>query len=297
MEEQTTATGPATTETTTAGVNVHDPSSHRTHAYDALAAAKADIARGKAAEAQTPQAAQTQTTGQANTPSTDTSLLEATFDNEVLNSSHKGVNWNDTVSALSEDAQKLIGNLRADYTQKTQELATQRKALESERQALLNSDFTKGLDETLARDTGEFDPFSNESVLNKIEQEVALRMKAMLEPLQTEYELQQRQMSLNNFKDQHPDLTSYKNEIASLLMEDRSLSLERAYYIVKGKAKTEEAHRVTEELASYKQAAREYGMKVGGGRSVTMSSTIPESVKNKGAYAVYQWVTAQKKNK
>jgi hypothetical protein len=304
MENQTTATGPATTETNTkvAGVNVHDTQSHRTHAYDALAAAKADIARGKA-EAESAQAAQTtegsqaEATGQTDTSSVSSSLLEANVESELLNSSHKGVNWNDTVAGLPEDAQKLIGNLRADYTKKTQELAAQRKALESERQALLNSDFTKTLDETLAKDTGEFDPFSNESVQNRIEQEVAMRMKAMLEPLQTEYELQQRQMSLQNFKDQHPDLTTYKTDIAKLLIEDNSLSLERAYYIVKGKAKTEEASRASEELASYKQAAREYGLKVGGGRQVTMQKRIPENVKAKGAYAVYQWVAAQKANK
>ena len=122
-------------------------------------------------------------------------------------------------------------------------------------------------------------------------------MKAMLEPLQTEYELQQRQMSLQNFKDQHPDLTTYKTDIAKLLIEDNSLSLERAYYIVKGKAKTEEASRASEELASYKQAAREYGLKVGGGRQVTMTKRIPDSVKAKGAYEVYKWVSAQKGNK
>ena len=128
MENQTTATGPATTETNTkvAGVNVHDTQGHRTHAYDALAAAKADIARGKA-EAQEAQAS-TQTesttaqeTGQANTEAGEPSLLSAVVDNDVLNSSHKGVNWNETLSGLPEDAQKLIGNLRADYTKKTQE--------------------------------------------------------------------------------------------------------------------------------------------------------------------------------
>ena len=314
METTNNATAPAqesntATTTSEAGPNVADPNSKRIHSYDALSQVKAQAqARQEAAsqvasnsaEAQgTPatKATETQAVSPETTTENNTSFLEADVSGDVFNTSHKGINWNDTLSGLPEDAQKLIGNLRTDYTRKTQALAEQRKALEAERKALLNSDFAKGLEETVNRDIGEFDPFSNESVQAKIEQEVARRMQQMIQPLKTEYELQQRQFALQNFKDEHPDLTTYKTEIAEMLLQDKSLSLERAYYIVKGKAKTEESRRANEELASYKAAAREYGLKVGGGRKPTLSQRVPESVKKKGAYEVYKWVSAQKGNK
>jgi len=305
MENNVNATGTAessNTATTEAGPNVADPNSTRTHSYDALAQVKAQAEqRRQAAEAATQAQAtstptQTQTVGAKETGDTTSSFLEADVGGELLNSSHKGINWNETLSGLPDDVQKLIGNLRTDYTRKTQELAEQRRNLENERKALLNSDFARGLEEQASRDIGEFDPFSNESVQAKIEQEVARRMQQMIEPLRTEYELHQRQQALQSFKDQHPDLTNYKTEIAELLMTDKSLSLERAYYIVKGKAKTEEAHRAQEELQSYKQAAREYGLKVGGGRKPTLQDKIPDHVKKQGAYEVYKWVSAQKGN-
>ncbi len=314
METQTNATAPAqesntATTTSEAGPNVADPNSKRIHSYDALSQVKAQAqarqetasqVASNSAEAQGTQGTQTQETGTVSSQETtenNTDFWSADVSGDVLNTSHKGINWNDTLSGLPEDAQKLIGNLRTDYTRKTQAIAEQRKALEAERKALLNSEFAQGLEETVNRDLGEFDPFSNESVQAKIEQEVARRMQQMIEPLRSEYELQQRQFALQNFKDDHPDLTTYKTEIAEMLLQDNSLSLERAYYIVKGKAKTEESKRANEELASYKQAAREYGLKVGGGRKPTLSSRIPESVKKKGAYEVYKWVSAQKGNK
>jgi hypothetical protein len=313
METTNNATAPAqesNTATKVAGPNVADPNSNRTHRYDALSQVKAQ-AQQRAEEArstvatntaeaegtQGTQATQAETVSSQETRENNSSFLEADISGELLNSSHKGINWNDTLSGLPEDVQKLVGNLRTDYTRKTQELATQRKALEQERKALLSSEFAQGLEETATRDIGEFDPFSNESVQAKIEQEVARRMQQMIEPLRNEYELHQRQQALQSFKNQHPDLTTYKTEIAELLMTDKSLSLERAYYIVKGKAKTEEAHRAQEELQSYKQAAREYGLKVGGGRRTAFSDKIPQSVKDKGAYEIYKWVSAQKRSK
>ena len=39
----------------------------------------------------------------------------------------ENVNYKEVVAALPEDAKTLLGNLRADYTRKTQELASQRK--------------------------------------------------------------------------------------------------------------------------------------------------------------------------
>jgi hypothetical protein len=240
METNTTATGTATDSTTTndVGPNVKDPQDTRTHRYEALTQAKAaqnsqtgnteGSAQESTAGSQTPRSTETEA-GENNTD-----FWSAKVEGDAFDGTHKGVNWNDTVSGLPDDAQKLLANLRADYTKKTQDLARQRKALESERKALLNEDYLANINEKANQEI-QFDPFDNDSVNARIEQEVAKRMQQMIQPLQQEYELQQRQMALDNFKSAHPDLQDYKTEIAKLLMTDQSLNLERAYYIVKGK--------------------------------------------------------------
>ena len=241
METNTTATGTATDSTTTndVGPNVKDPTDTRTHRYEALAQAKATT---NSQTGNTEGSAQESTQGsqEASTPSTqetgenNTDFWNAKVEGDAFSGTHKGINWNETVSGLPDDAQKLLANLRADYTKKTQELSRQRQALENERKALLNEDYLKTINEKANQEI-QFDPFDNDSVNARIEQEVAKRMQQMIQPLQQEYELQQRQMALDNFKSAHPDLQEYKTEIAKLLMTDQSLNLERAYYIVKGK--------------------------------------------------------------
>lgn len=302
METNTTATGTATDSTTTndVGPNVKDPTSTRTHRYEALTQAKAATnsqtgnTEGSAQESTTrSQEATTQEPQETSENNTD--FWNAKVEGDAFSGTHKGINWNETVSGLPDDAQKLLANLRADYTKKTQELSRQRQALESERKALLNEDYLKTINEKANQEI-QFDPFDNDSVNARIEQEVAKRMQQMIQPLQQEYELQQRQMALDNFKTAHPDLQEYKTEIAKLLMTDQSLNLERAYYIVKGKANTERAAAYEKELATYKQAAREYGLKVGGGRINNPSNNIPDAVKKGGPYEIYKWLQGQKRN-
>ena len=304
MDTNTTATGAATESTTTndVGPTVKDPTDTRTHCYEALSQAKTN-----AATAHNLQPAEVQTngpageTGEGNTNTgesngnNNTDFWNAKVEGDAFDGTHKGVNWNETVQGLPDDAQKLLSNLRADYTKKTQELSRQRKALESERKALLNEDYLSNINEVANKEIN-FDPFDNDSVNARIEQEVAKRMQQMIQPLQQEYELQQRQMALDNFKTQHPDLQEHKTEIAKLLMTDKSLNLERAYYIVKGKHNTEKAAAYEKELATYKEAAREYGLKVGGGRINNPSQNIPEQVKKGGPYEIYKWLQGQKRN-
>jgi hypothetical protein len=77
-------------------------------------------------------------------------------------------------------------------------------------------------------------------------------------------------------------------------MTDESLSLERAYYIVKGQKTVETKKAMEAELKEYKRAAKEYGLKVGGTQRATQN-TVPESVRKQGGYAVYQWLQSRGK--
>ena len=206
---------------------------------------------------------------------------------------HKGIDYNRVVSELPDDAQKLMANFRADYTRKTQELAAMRKQVEEQQKALLNSDFAKNI-KAKAETPVDFDPFDDASVQAKIEQEVARRMQEMLNPLQQQYELQQNQYELDKFKAANPDLMDYKQDVAKLLLQNENLSLQQAYFIVKGQKQNEKTRQLEEELSTYKTTAKEYGLMIGGTSRPSKAPTVPKSVRDQGAYAVYQWLAANK---
>ena len=113
---------------------------------------------------------------------------------------HKGIDYNAVISSLPEDAQKLMANLRADYTRKTQELSNQRKEVEALRASLMNSEFNKQVDEIANADTVELDPYDNVSFEKRIEQEVAKRLQEMMKPIRMEQELQNRRSKLEQLK-------------------------------------------------------------------------------------------------
>ena len=198
---------------------------------------------------------------------------------------HKGINYNNVVEALPEDAQKLLANMRSSYTKKTQELAAQRKELQLQMEALQNSKVYENISEVAQRQT-QLDPYDTETFNARIEEEVARRMQQMMKPMQEEYQLQQRKQKLDAWTAEHPDFKDYKTDIVELLKTNRALDLQSAYYIVKGKSQTEALKVQQAELKQYKDAARQYGLKVSAGNNVT-SKRPPKGMKS---YELYKWV-------
>lgn len=198
---------------------------------------------------------------------------------------HKGINYNNVVEALPEDAQKLLANMRSSYTKKTQELAAQRKELQLQMEALQNSKVYENISEVAQRET-QLDPYDTETFNARIEEEVARRMQQMMKPMQEEYQLQQRKQKLDAWTAEHPDFKDYKTDIVELLKTNRALDLQSAYYIVKGKSQTEALKTQQAELKQYKDAARQYGLKVSAGNNVT-SKRPPKGMKS---YELYKWV-------
>ena len=117
----------------------------------------------------------------------------------------KGIDFRQVIDKLPDDAKTLIGNLRADYTRKTQELANQRKQLESEMKALTESEFFSKVKERAEAPDVELDPYNTDSFNQRIEQEVARRLQEMYEPVRQQQELQMRQLKLQEFKTATPD--------------------------------------------------------------------------------------------
>mgnify|MGYP003647780926 CR=1 FL=1 len=177
------------------------------------------------------------------------SLINADFgDDAAMQGTHKGIpDYKEVLKHIPENGRKLVQNLRASYTQKTQEIADLRRALESEkrslqqqRELLSESEFARNVRE-LANKPVESDPWSDEGMQERIQQQAAQMMQQMLEPLQQDLAVQKRQAALETFKTKHPDVTSddFRVPIAKLLMERPELKLEDAYYLVKGQKSIE----------------------------------------------------------
>jgi hypothetical protein len=230
-------------------------------------------------------------------------IAEADLSGEIFETqeSHKGINYKQVVSELPEEAQKLIANLRSDYQRKTSNLSEQRKAidatradLEAQRKALMESDFYRDVNEVADKELGEFNPYDDKSFEDRIQKEVATRIKQMMEPMRQQHELQQQQIRLQQFKSDHPDLEDMKSDVAKVLMDNKNLNLEQAYWQVKGRRLNDKMKNQEAELSSYKKVAREAGLKVGGA-SRGRTNGIPKHIMDQDdPIAIYNWLKENK---
>ena len=201
---------------------------------------------------------------------------------------HKGIDYAAVVKGLPPEAQKLMANLRADYTRKTQDLASQRKEVATLQASLMNSEFNENIQRLANEETTELDPYDNESFEKRIQQEVAKRMNEMMTPIRHEQEQSKKKAALDTFKQDNPDLMDYRDEIVPLLQSNDALSLQDAYYIAKGKAQSDTLRVLTEENTARKEKMREAGLKINAGSKG--SNKPPKGLKG---YEVYQWLKSR----
>ena len=273
-------------------------------------AAAAEAAPAPAPEAAAPSAppevTQSEAQEAAQEPSQESSiddLLSADIPDPIFKSeeNYTGINYQDVVQSLPDDAKKIIANLRSSYTKKTQELAEQQKIMKqhveeitAQRKAMFDSDFYSNIQQQASQENKDLDPYDPKSFESRIQNEVAKRMQEMLKPMKQAQELQQQKYALETFKREHPDLESMKKEVAGVLMQNEHMNLEQAYWVVKGKKLQAESKRQYEELGRYKQAARSAGLKVGGANRGS-NRGVPQYVLDKDdPIAVYRWLEANK---
>jgi hypothetical protein len=116
----------------------------------------------------------------------------------------------------------------------------------------------------------------------------------MLKPMRHAHELQQRKFQLQAFKKEHPDLEGMKKEVAQILIDNKGMNLEQAYWVTKGKKLDQTSRQQDEELNRYKSAARSAGLKVGGTNRGTTRG-VPQYVLDKDdPIAIYKWLEANK---
>ena len=214
--------------------------------------------------------------------------------NGIPEGNFTGVDYNKTISELPDDAKKILANLRSDYTKKTTEIAAQRRELDAQREAMLSSQAMRDLQAKASETPVDADPWDAQSFNNRIEQEVAKRLNEVLKPMQEERASQQRRQKLAQFKSENPDIETYKTEIVEVLKSNEALSLEQAYYFVKGKNQTDAMRKQEQELAAYKSAAKDYGLKVSIG-SVNSGPLKPPASVKRDAYSIYKWMMANQK--
>ena len=200
----------------------------------------------------------------------ETATIEQLLEVEGLDEGgHKGLDFNRVVKELPDDAQKLMANLRADYTRKTQALAEERKQLEAMRNSLSNSEFNQKIDEVANAETVQLDPYDDNSFNARIEQEVARRLQEMMKPIRMEQEMSNKRQALENFKRDNPDLMDYRSEVAELLQGNDALSLQDAYYIVKGRKTQTRLQELENENKLRTEKMREAGLKISTGKGTT----------------------------
>ena len=226
-------------------------------------------------------------------------LLESAKDDEILHSDEEftGVSFDDQLKALPDDAKKLLANMRRDYTQKTQALASQRADLAAQQKSLFESDAFKTLQEMSKREMGEFDPYNPDSVLNHIKKQVADEFSNILKPMHEAQVQERKRAKLDSFMTANPDLKTdqgVRSQVKELLMSNESLDMESAYWIVKGRALSEQSRTNEDELNRYKAAVREAGLKVSGGTKTNARTKPPEGL---NAYEIYQWYQRQQSSR
>ena len=110
----------------------------------------------------------------------------------------------------------------------------------------------------------EYDPFNEASIQARIEAEVTKRLQQVLEPMQAEYEQQQRRTTTGRFLQQHPDFesdTGLRSEVQHLLEENDSLDLETAYWAARGKRAKQQQAEQQDSRRAKRRAAKEAALK------------------------------------
>jgi len=229
-------------------------------------------------------------------------LNEDDYEEFTEEANHKGMKpLHEWMQHIPEDVRKHVANIRSSYTQKTQEIAQMRKALEMERAELarqqdmaLNNPFLQRAEQEL-ENTEEYDIYTQEGMQAEIKRQAAKMLQEMMKPAQEEMQIKQRRMQLEQFKTENPELMDdeYRLPVAEMLQSRPELKLEDAFYIVKAKVDAQKLKTEREQIAKQKTTHRETLLKTSGGKSVSPSGTP----KFRDAWEAFQYHKAQNAKK
>lgn len=179
---------------------------------------------------------------------------ETAEESEAAPSGEGKLSWADAMKRVPPDVAKLMKQMQADYTKKTQELSSQKKEILREREALL-----RGYKAPEKKPLPEYDPYSEESVAARIQAEVDRRLAEVLAPAREEFEVLQAEAQYNDFVSANPDFESdadLRAETQKILEADDRIDLETAYWAAKGRLSSARQKASQAKAQATREAAR-----------------------------------------
>lgn len=170
-----------------------------------------------------------------------------------------GESWDSIYASQPPEVQRAMAEMRKMMTRKTQELALEKKKIEAQHKAFTESGLLEQLTREAAGGPQDFDPFNADHVKAAIEAKVAARLKEVLEPMAAQHQQTEKVAKYEGFKSEHPDLMDnpdIKQGVVAALKADKNLSLEAAYWMVKGKMLSAKEAAVTQRKELETRAAK-----------------------------------------
>ena len=215
----------------------------------------------------------------------------------------EGESWDNLFEQADPKSQRAMQQLRADYTRKTQELANQRKEiaeqktkLESLKMSLEDNAAYKAIQSAAEADAGDFDPYDTQSFERYVNKIVAERLQSVLQPMAEQQMKATAKAKVQGFMNEHPELQTdevFKAEVKDTLLKNTGLTLQDAFWIVKGRRSHSVSERKQMEQVAFQKAAKASGLKVGMGQKKGM--TMPKNATSMKATDLYQHLLKQKK--
>lgn len=202
----------------------------------------------------------------------------------------EGESWDSVFKDQPEDVQRAMQSLRADYTRKTQDISKQRKELEAQQRILLDSDVVKNLQEVAQEEGEEFDPFNPDSFNKYVNKVVAEKLQTLLAPMKEAQQKASAKAKVDTFMETHPELKTnqeLRGDVKKLLIENESLNLESAYWIVKGKRSAAQKVVHTHEEKTTRDRRKQMSSLVTSGARRS-ASTMPTNIREMGAWEIYE---------
>jgi hypothetical protein len=208
----------------------------------------------------------------------------------------EGESWDNIYSSQPPEVQRAMAEMRKAFTKKTQELSIERKKIEAQSKAIVESGLLDSLSEQASNAPKEFDPFNPEHIQQLIEAKVAARLQQVLEPLQKQNQRNEAQAQYDSFKSQHPDLlenANIKKGVYEALQNDPNLKLESAYWIVKGKL-MEAERRLNDDRQAVRRRAQQRAALITDKGQRPGKPVLSPDIADKSAFEIYQALKSQR---
>ncbi len=207
----------------------------------------------------------------------------------------EGESWDAIYKDQSPEVQRAMAEVRKMVTRKTQEVAAEKRKLEAQNKALLESGLINELSQQAGQMPEDFDPFNPDHLSQVIEAKVAARLKQVLEPLHQQHQQHEASARYQTFREQHPDLVEnpeIKTGVYKALQADPTLKLEAAYWMVKGKTYDQQKRADEEQRAVRRRAAQRAAQVPAAGRRPG-NQVLDHDLKDLPAWAIYERLKAQ----